>query len=404
MNKKLLLSGAALLAASTAIAQISDTPVFDSDKSERSCTLEIAPPEICAGNMSQIVFTTDNDEVVVLDENFKEIKRFSFGRQEGKSTRTEYIAVPVLEINDQSEYPIAEGTKFTVSTALSYIQENFTSSIRKVEEHGTETWFVTDYYQDWRYGENIPSSYYILKSDGSLLGVHVNHGNIIGYTDNWVQEYEPRTEEFSYGLSDTYLNIDGRDIDDSLSATQKLYNDDDAYEYFVPILSYTTEEHYNGSCIDGMYERKTIYEGDAITGVKLMNDRGETLQTLDAPYLGIDAYIIGGNKYCSTEGKKYYRIGKSGSSALAEISLPSGVSISPRVAQRSTPIDITVGDAATTRTIKVIGTNGMVMTTTEIPAGSTSTTINTSRFPAGMYVVVVNDGDKMVENSKIIIR
>ncbi len=30
--------------------------------------------------------------------------------------------------------------------------------------------------------------------------------------------------------------------------------------------------------------------------------------------------------------------------------------------------------------------------------------INTSRFPAGMYVVVVNDGDKMVENSKIIIR
>lgn len=354
--------------------------------------------------MSQIVFTTDNDEVVVLDENFNEIKRFSFGRQKGKITSTEYIAVPILEINNQSEYPIAEGTKFTVSTALSYIQENFTSYIRKVEEHGTETWFVTDYYQDWRYGENIPSSYYILKSDGSLLGVNVNYGNIIGYTDNWIQEYEPRTEEFSYGLADTYLNIDGRDIDGSLSATQKLYNDDDAYEYFVPILSYTTDEYHGGSCIDGMYEYKTIYEGDAITGVKLMNDRGETLQTLDASYMDIDAYIIGGNKYCSADQKKYYRIGKSGSSALAEISLPSGVSISPSVIRHSTPVTVTAAESDRDRTIKVIASNGCIMTTDKLPAGSTSTTINTSRFPAGMYVVVVNDGDKMVENSKIIIR
>lgn len=404
MNKKLLLSGAALLAASTAVAQISDTPVFEHD-SERTCTLEIAPPEICAGNMSQIVFTTDNDEVVVLDENFNEIKRFSFGRQEGKSTSTEYIAVPILEINDQSEYPIAEGTKFTVSTALSYIQENFTSYIRKVEEHGTETWFVSDYYQDWRYGENIPSSYYILKSDGSLLGININYGNIIGYTDNWVQEYEPRTSEYSYGIADTYLNIDGRDIDTNLSATQKLYNDDDAYEYLVPILSYTTHEYYHGSCIDGMYEYKTVSEGDDnIIGLKLMNDRGETLQTLDAPYTGIHAYILGGNKYCSADQEKYYRIGKSGSSALAEISLPSGVSISPSVVRHSTPVTVTAAESDRDRTIKVIGTNGMVMTTTEIPAGRTSTTINTSRFPAGMYVVVVNDGDKMVENSKIIIR
>lgn len=395
--KKLLLSGAAMLAASTVVAQVSDTPVFEY---EEPCTLDVAPPEICDGNLPQIVYTNEN-EIVVLDDNFKEIKRFSFETQEVKKVLTQYLALPIFA-TDKEEYPVEEGTKFTVGTALSYIQENFSNNI-KVEEHGTETWFVSEYYDSWAYEENFPRVYYSLKSDGSLWGTHIWYGEITGYSDKWIKYHEAISEYTSYP-GNTYLNINGRDIEGSLTATQKLFNDDDAYEYIVPIFTYKTVEYYEGACINGMYAAKIAEVGDFVTGFKIMNDKGETLQTFNSSWHNMYAYILGENIYVTPDNGKYYRVNKSGSSTLAEVSMPSGVSISPRVAQSSTPVNITATESDSDRTIKVISANGSVMTTTKIPAGSTSATINTSRFRSGTYIVLVSEGDKMVENCKIIIR
>lgn len=396
--KKLLLSGAAMLAASTVVAQVSDTPVFEH---EARCTLDVAPPEICDGNLPQIVYTNEN-EIVVLDDNFKEIKRFSFETQEVKRVHTYYRALPTFA-TDKEEYPVAEGTKFTVGTALSYIQENLNYNV-KVEEHGTETWFVCEYYDSWAYEENFPRVYYSLKSDGSLWYTYILYKEITAYSDKWIQRQEPIIDEYTSYPGNIVLNINGRDIDGSLAATQKLFNDDDAYEYIVPIFTYKTIEYNEGACINGMYESKTVIVGDFVTGFKIMNDKGETVQTFNTSWNYMDAYILGEKIYISPDSEKYYRVNKSGSSTLAEVSMPSGVSISPRVAQNSTPVNITATESDSDRTIKVISANGSVMTTTKIPAGSTSATINTSRFRSGTYIVLVSEGDKMVENCKIIIR
>ncbi|MDE6190802.1 MAG: T9SS type A sorting domain-containing protein [Muribaculum sp.] len=401
MNKKLLLSGAALLAASTAVAQISDTPVFES---ENRHFFNVVPADICAGNLPQIIAASD-DEIIVLDDNLKEINRFSFPSLTATQTSTGYKAIPILKVSQQEEEPVTEGTKFTLSTALSYLQENYSWMTLKTEEHGPETWFVERYYQEWEYGENFPQDFFKLKEDGSLYRVCMYyHESPIGYTDTWIKSGETESYNYTYNLSNIHLSINGFDTDASIIVSQKLFNDDDNYEYLVPVLTSETREEFWGNCIDGNYSIKKVMTGDFVTGVKLMNDKGTVLQTFDADSAYPDAYIIGKNKYISFDNQTYFRITGNGTGSLTEVTLPSGIQISPRVAQRSTPIDITVGDAATTRTIKVIGTNGMVMTTTEIPAGRNSTTINTSRFPAGMYVVVVNDGDKKVENCKIIIR
>ncbi len=396
--KKLLLSGAAMLAASTVVAQVSDTPVFEY---EEPCTLDVAPPEICDGNLPQIVYTSEN-EIIVLDDNFKEIKRFSFETQEVKRVRTDYRALPIFA-TDKEEDPVAEGTKFTVGTALSYIQENLNYNV-KVEEHGTETWFVSEYYDSWAYEENFPRVYFSLKSDGSLWHTYILYKEITAYSDKWIQIHEPTVYEYTSYPGNTYLNINGREIDGSLTATQKLFNDDDAYEYIVPIFTYKTIEYNEGACINGMYEYKTAEVGDFVTGFKIMNDKGETLQTFNSSWHRMYAFILGENIYFTPDSEKYYRVNKSGSSTLAEVSMPSGVSISPRVAQNSTPVNITATESDSDRTIKVISANGSIMTTTKIPAGSTSATINTSRFRSGTYIVLVSEGDKMVENCKIIIR
>lgn len=403
MNKKLLLSGAAILAASTAIAQISDTPSFES---EEACTLSVVPAEICAGNLPQVVIVNEG-EITVLDNNFKEINRFSFDVQTGKQTNTFFTAIPILEVSYQNEEQIAAGTTFTFSTALTYLQENFGGISFKTEEHGSETWFIEYYWNDWQYGENFPQTFIILKSDGSLYRVvREYNGTPTGYTDTWIEEPNstPETNDFTYGVSKNYLYINGFEVYSGITVSQKLFNDDDNYEYLVPVLTSGTRENFWGDCIDGKYQNKTVITGDFVTGVKLMNDKGAVLQTFDADGSYSNAYILGDNKYIAFDDKYYYRISGNGTGALTEVALPAGVKISPRVAQRSTPIDITVGDDTTTRTVKVIGTNGMVMMTTEIPAGITSTSINTSRLPAGMYVVTVDDGSNNVENCKIVIR
>lgn len=402
MNKKLLFSGAAILAAATATAQVSDTPAFES---EEACTLNIAPAEICAGNVAQVITANDGD-VVVLDDNFKEINRFSFPVQTGRRTTTYYYAVPILDITYNQEEAIAEGTKFTFSTALTYLQENY-GFTGKTEEHGTETWFVEYYWNDWQYGENFPQTFFTLKSDGSL--VHVNreyNSQPTGFTDTWLAEpnTEPTTNEDTYGLSKVYMCVNGFEVDAAVIASQKFFNDDNNYEFLVPVLTYGSKEYFHGNYIDGKYSNKMVVTGEQVTGVKLMNDKGDVLQTIATESYHPNAYIIGNNKYITFDDQTYYRISGNGTGALTAVQLPSGVKVSPRVAERSTPIDITAGDAAATRTIKVISTNGMVMMTTDIPAGITSTTINTSRFPAGMYVVTVSDGEKNIENCKIVIR
>lgn len=52
----------------------------------------------------------------------------------------------------------------------------------------------------------------------------------------------------------------------------------------------------------------------------------------------------------------------------------------------------------------VIDSNGKVCFTQSIKAGQESMEISTSGMPAGMYIIRVTDGNKEVDNCRIIIR
>lgn len=52
----------------------------------------------------------------------------------------------------------------------------------------------------------------------------------------------------------------------------------------------------------------------------------------------------------------------------------------------------------------VIDSNGKVCFTQSIKAGQESMEISTSEMPAGMYIIRVADGNKEVDNCRIIIR
>lgn len=54
--------------------------------------------------------------------------------------------------------------------------------------------------------------------------------------------------------------------------------------------------------------------------------------------------------------------------------------------------------------LSVIDSNGKVCFTQSIKAGQESMEISTSGMPAGMYIIRVTDGNKEVDNCRIIIR
>lgn len=54
--------------------------------------------------------------------------------------------------------------------------------------------------------------------------------------------------------------------------------------------------------------------------------------------------------------------------------------------------------------LSVIDSNGKVCFTQSIKAGQESMEISTSGMPAGMYIIRVADGNKEVDNCRIIIR
>ena len=92
-------------------------------------------------------------------------------------------------------------------------------------------------------------------------------------------------------------------------------------------------------------------------------------------------------------------------SSVRQMSAPIHIGVMPRVARRSEPVTVTFGDEGkTSRRVKVTGMNGSTVIAESVAAGETATTIDTSALSQGVYVVTVEDGEKAVENCKIVIR
>lgn len=91
--------------------------------------------------------------------------------------------------------------------------------------------------------------------------------------------------------------------------------------------------------------------------------------------------------------------------SVKAIDAPRRVSVAPTMPRRGTDVNIDLGSPAETA-CKVIVTSvsGQTVMTRNIEPGTTSTTIDTSRFENGMYIVTVSDGKTTRENTKIVVR
>ena len=194
-------------------------------------------------------------------------------------------------------------------------------------------------------------------------------------------------------------------------ATQNLFDNDDAYEYIVP----------------------TQLDGDLAKGISIMQEDGTILTSIsfEGNYrlIPIDEFdeeqSIKVYKLCDDANLKYYcylslnlyddhtdnhitRIysfeeGKI-STSIRKVRDVSHMKVSPTLPQKNETIKIDLSDMKSPNKLSVIDTNGKVCFTQTIQANQKNVVLSTSGMPAGMYIIRVTDGNKEVDNCRVIIR
>ena len=212
--------------------------------------------------------------------------------------------------------------------------------------------------------------------------------------------------------------------------TQNLFNADKAYEYVVPIcqqsVERTDETDIDG---DGEVDQIVTWYGYACPGFKIMQDNGNVLATImfDEGYR-FDSYLIGGGQALSLvhfENKNYIvaNVEKAGSNGEKERACifyaitpgdassikavrteRTGVKATPEFARKSEMVVVDFRGIENAKLLSVVNGNGQTVMQTPVANGQTSYRLNTSNLPAGLYVVKVDNGKRMTESCKIVVR
>lgn len=212
--------------------------------------------------------------------------------------------------------------------------------------------------------------------------------------------------------------------------TQNLFNADKAYEYVVPIcqlsVERTVETDLDG---DGEVDQITTWYGCDYPGFKIMQDNGNVVATImfDEGYrfnsysMGTDKalslvhfenkdYIVTNVEKTESDGKTesasiFYAITPGDASSIKAVRTErTGLKATPEFARKNEMVVVDFSTIENAKLLSVVNGNGQTVMQTPVANGQTSYRLNTSNLPAGLYVVKVDNGKRMTESCKIVVR
>lgn len=213
--------------------------------------------------------------------------------------------------------------------------------------------------------------------------------------------------------------------------TQNLFNADKAYEYVVPVCQQSVEStNETDADGDGEVDQIVTWYGYTCPGFKIMQDNGNVLATImfDEGYRFNNYSVGGGDRVLSLvhfENKDYIvaeveKTGSNGETEYASIFYAitpgdassikavrterTGLKATPEFARKSEMVVVDFSTIENAKLLSVVNGNGQTVMQAPVANGQTSYRLNTSNLPAGLYVVKVDNGKRMTESCKIVVR
>ena len=292
------------------------------------------------------------------------------------------------------------------------------------------------------YNGKLTGHYYIGKITYSLgdslmsSGVRVPCGKYSGIlkyygpslTGAWKEDPE-KSDERSFEIWPInlyYYDMASLYDDGHFLITQNLFNADKAYEYVVPICQQsvvrTEETDLDG---DGEADQITTWYGCDYPGFKIMQDNGNvvatimldegySLNTYDSDFTFVHFenknYIVANVQKAGNDGKTeyasvFYAITPGDAASIKAVRTErTGLKATPEFARKNEMVVVDFRGIENAKLLSVVNGNGQTVMQTPVANGQTSYRLNTSNLPAGLYVVKVDNGKRMTESCKIVVR
>ena len=208
--------------------------------------------------------------------------------------------------------------------------------------------------------------------------------------------------------------------------TQNLFNADKAYEYVVPIcqqsVERTDETDLDG---DGEVDQIVTWYGYACPGFKIMQDNGNVVATvmfdegyilnrydgyLNFVHFENKNYIVANVQKTGSDGETeyasiFYAIAPGDAASIKAVRTErTGLKATPEFARKNEMVVVDFSTIENAKLLSVVNGNGQTVMQTPVANGQTSYRLNTSNLPAGLYVVKVDNGKRMTESCKIVVR
>lgn len=247
-------------------------------------------------------------------------------------------------------------------------------------------------------------------------------------TGAWKEDPE---ESNKYSFEIRPLNLYYYDMtssydDGSFLITQNLFNTDKAYEYVVPIcqlvVERSTETDRDG---DGEPDQIVTWYGRTYPGFKIMQDNGNVLATImldegyslntyesDFTFVHFENknYIVANVQKAGSDGETeyasiFYAITPGDAASIKAVRTErTGLKATPEFARKNEMVVVDFRGIENAKLLSVVNGNGQTVMQTPVANGQTSYRLNTSNLPAGLYVVKVDNGKRMTESCKIVVR
>lgn len=223
-----------------------------------------------------------------------------------------------------------------------------------------------------------------------------------------------------------YCDMSSPYDDSRFLITQNLFNADKAYEYVAPIcqqsVERTEESDLDG---DGEVDQIVTWYGCTYPGFKIMQDNGNVVATvmfddgyilnrynryLDFVHFENKNYIVAGVEKTVGDGKTesasiFYAIAPGDAASIKAVRTErTGLKATPEFARKNEMVVVDFSTIENAKLLSVVNGNGQTVMQTPVANGQTSYRLNTSNLPAGLYVVKVDNGKRMTESCKIVVR